>query len=221
MIVTAETASFPRLSASTSYTIRVQARDSEGVFSDEVALSTATTATPAPAGLADSDGVPKETPAETSAFGRAAELALPGSVTPAIVSAVRSAASDPACPWERQGVLCMRLTAEFEFRDAQIAEPIPSGLAEVGAFLKANPRTAVELQGHTDDRGADDVNLKLSNERAEAVKNYFVSEQGIEASRLSTKGFGKSKPAATNETDEGRAKNRRVVAVLEWQGTRR
>ena len=70
----------------------------------------------------------------------------------------------------------------------------------------------IEVAGHTDSRGSDKYNLKLSQRRAEAVRNYLVSK-GIAADRLTAKGYGESQPVADNATDEGRFQNRRVELV--------
>jgi outer membrane protein OmpA-like peptidoglycan-associated protein len=67
----------------------------------------------------------------------------------------------------------------------------------------------VVIEGHTDNVGSDTLNLNLSQRRAQSVLNYLVSKN-IDASRLRAKGFGESKPIATNATPLGRAKNRRV-----------
>lgn len=177
------------------YTVQTStASDFEGLPGGDVALSTAAAAPPAPA---DNEDMP----------------ALPDSNMANLVNATRDAAADPSCPSGSRGGLCM-LMAEFEFNDARIIRPVYSALSELGVFLKANPEVAVELQGHTDSRGPDYVNLELSRARARAVKRYLVREQGIEPGRLSTKGFGSTKPAAPNETAAGRALNRRVIAVL-------
>jgi outer membrane protein OmpA-like peptidoglycan-associated protein len=80
-------------------------------------------------------------------------------------------------------------------------------------FLKENPNVSIQIQGHTDNVGSDVSNLKLSESRAEAVYKYLV-EQGIKDSRLTYKGFGKTMPVATNDTEEGRARNRRTVFVI-------
>jgi OmpA-OmpF porin, OOP family len=76
-------------------------------------------------------------------------------------------------------------------------------------IMKKNPDLKVEVDGHADSTGAAAYNMTLSEKRAEAVKKYFV-DQGIDPDRLTTKGFGITKPAASNDTREGRAKNRRV-----------
>jgi OOP family OmpA-OmpF porin len=68
----------------------------------------------------------------------------------------------------------------------------------------------VEIEGYTDYIGTAEYNQQLSEERAQTVKNYLVS-QGIAADRLSTVGYGKGNPIANNETEEGRAMNRRIV----------
>lgn len=76
-------------------------------------------------------------------------------------------------------------------------------------LLKMNPGMKIEIGGHTDNVGNDADNLKLSDNRARAVKDY-ISSQGIDAARLSSKGYGKTKPIADNGSDAGRAQNRRT-----------
>jgi outer membrane protein OmpA-like peptidoglycan-associated protein len=72
---------------------------------------------------------------------------------------------------------------------------------------------SLEIQGHTDNKGGDDYNQKLSEDRANAVKKYLV-DKGIKAERIIAKGFGLTKPIATNDTAEGREKNRRVEFTI-------
>jgi outer membrane protein OmpA-like peptidoglycan-associated protein len=97
----------------------------------------------------------------------------------------------------------------FEFGKADIKKdslPYLDKLAET--MLKAKNWT-LEIQGHTDDKGSDEFNLKLSQSRADAVKKYLVSK-GIIADTITAKGFGESKPLVANDTDANREKNRRV-----------
>jgi OOP family OmpA-OmpF porin len=97
----------------------------------------------------------------------------------------------------------------FSTNKADIRSESYAGLDEVVAVLKENPTLKVEVQGHTDNTGAEDYNQALSEKRANAVMNYFV-EKGIAKDRLSAKGYGMSKPVASNDTREGRFQNRRV-----------
>lgn len=85
-------------------------------------------------------------------------------------------------------------------------------LQHVVTLLEDNPDLMLEVQGHTDDQGSDDYNLKLSQRRAETVVAY-LGLFGIDTSRLVPKGYGESKPVIPNTTEEGRAKNRRVELV--------
>jgi outer membrane protein OmpA-like peptidoglycan-associated protein len=75
--------------------------------------------------------------------------------------------------------------------------------------LIARPDVKVEIAGHTDWTGSDAYNLKLSNARADAVMQYLISK-GVKADNLTARGYGETQPIADNNTDEGRAKNRRV-----------
>ncbi len=80
-------------------------------------------------------------------------------------------------------------------------------------MLKDHPELRLLIEGHTDNVGSEASNLALSEKRAAAVKQSLVANFGIDASRLESKGFGASKPAAPNDTPEGRQTNRRVEIV--------
>ncbi|MBU1627577.1 OmpA family protein [bacterium] len=109
---------------------------------------------------------------------------------------------------------CWRLqNVYFEFDSAKIKQVCEQSLDEVANVLKANPNVKVIIEGHTDSKGSDEYNLNLSQKRADSIKKYLVSK-GIAAENLSTKGYGESKPIADNETDEGRAKNRRIELTV-------
>lgn len=86
-------------------------------------------------------------------------------------------------------------------------------LQAMAAILKEYPTAKFSLEGHTDSDGKDAMNQKLSEDRAAAVKNFLV-ENGIDASRLSSKGFGESMPVDSNKTAKGKANNRRVEVKL-------
>jgi OOP family OmpA-OmpF porin len=98
---------------------------------------------------------------------------------------------------------------QFDTNQSIIKPAMYSILDEVVGVLEKNPDLKVEIQGHTDNIGSADYNMKLSEMRASAVMDYIV-KKGIEADRLSAKGYGLTVPIASNETPEGRAMNRRV-----------
>lgn len=99
-------------------------------------------------------------------------------------------------------------TNSFELN--QSAQSVLDGFIE---FLTENPNIKVSIEGHTDNVGKDEDNLKLSTDRARSVYDYLLNN-GIIAQRLSSKGFGEEKPVTTNDTPEGRAKNRRTEFVI-------
>jgi OmpA-OmpF porin, OOP family len=101
----------------------------------------------------------------------------------------------------------------FDTAKATIKPESASALAPIGELLKGDPSLALEIQGHTDNVGAAAANLKLSQERAAAVKAYVVQTFGIAESRLTTTGLGDTKPVGDNKTGDGRAQNRRVELV--------
>ncbi len=83
-------------------------------------------------------------------------------------------------------------------------------LQTLAAFMSENPELRIRISGHTDDRGDEAYNLDLSKRRAEAVRAYLADIFSVPAERIETKGYGASKPVASNDTAEGRAKNRRT-----------
>lgn len=104
------------------------------------------------------------------------------------------------------------LYINFDFNKATLKPDAQPIIAQVLALLKANPTLKLSIQGHTDSIGAHDYNVTLSQARAAAVV-AALKAQGIAAARLTSAGFGPDKPIAPNDTDVGRAKNRRVELV--------
>jgi outer membrane protein OmpA-like peptidoglycan-associated protein len=86
-------------------------------------------------------------------------------------------------------------------------------LNEVAQALQDNPTIEVRIEGHTDSRGSDKHNLKLSDDRANSVREYLIG-QGVDGGRMTSKGFGEDVPIADNRTKDGRAQNRRVEFVI-------
>ncbi len=101
----------------------------------------------------------------------------------------------------------------FSFDSDRIREESTPRLAEIADVLRKHPDWSLSIGGHTDSIGGDAYNLNLSRKRAAAVKDALVKRYGIAASRLDTSGYGASAPRDTNDTIEGRARNRRVELV--------
>jgi outer membrane protein OmpA-like peptidoglycan-associated protein len=97
----------------------------------------------------------------------------------------------------------------FDFDKTTLKSESFVELNKVVDFLQRNSSVAIEISGHTDSKGSDTYNLNLSQGRSQSVVDYLIS-QGIDASRLQAQGYGESKPIDTNDTDAGRANNRRV-----------
>jgi outer membrane protein OmpA-like peptidoglycan-associated protein len=119
----------------------------------------------------------------------------------------------PLSPLTAGSVIALRNiffnTASYDLLPASNAE-----LEKLVQLLRTNTTLRIELGGHTDNVGADAANLTLSDQRAQAVRDFVIA-QGIDASRITAKGYGETKPVATNDTEEGRAQNRRTeVTVL-------
>lgn len=102
----------------------------------------------------------------------------------------------------------------FAFDQADLGDEAQSRLTALADDLKAqNKNVYVEIQGHTDAIGSEEYNLRLGEERAEAVRR-FLSQQGIPLHRMSVISYGESEPVTENGNREGRAQNRRVVLVV-------
>src|SRR6185436_721582 len=95
----------------------------------------------------------------------------------------------------------------FDTGKATLRPESAAALAPVGELLKNNTALQLEIQGHTDNVGQPAANLRLSQDRAAAVKAYVVQTFGIAAARLTTSGFGDTRPVAPNTAEAGRAQN--------------
>ncbi len=102
----------------------------------------------------------------------------------------------------------------FDFDKSDIKSDGAKSLRDLSVFLKENPGVRVVLAGHTDNRGSKKYNIKLSQRRAESTRTYLVEKMRISADRITLSWFGKSEPVVANDTRAGRAKNRRVEAVV-------
>ncbi|PST84359.1 hypothetical protein C7T94_06505 [Pedobacter yulinensis] len=155
----------------------------------------------------DGDGVADKldkcpgTPANTVVDGSGCPLKVPAPVEKVVITEA-----------DRKVVADAIKNLEFDFNKATIRAKSYPTLNRVAALL-IEKNFSLKLAGHTDNKGSDSYNLKLSKDRAESVKAYLVS-QGANASRVEATGYGESQPIASNGTESGRQKNRRVEFTL-------
>ena len=101
----------------------------------------------------------------------------------------------------------------FGFDSSNLTETAKANLDKLAQVLTNNPDTNINIYGHTDSKGADSYNLSLSERRAGAVKSYLMAK-GVSSSRMLAMGMGENEPIASNDTDAGRAQNRRVEFAI-------
>lgn len=132
------------------------------------------------------------------------------------------------CPNTKQGLVvdsdgCPKMMKESVSIDLEVlfdtnkAEVKPAYMAEiqgVAGFMNNYPKTTAVIEGHTDSVGDAAYNQGLSQRRADAVRGVLVEDLGIDADRVTAKGYGEERPRASNATKEGRQENRRVTAVI-------
>jgi OOP family OmpA-OmpF porin len=102
----------------------------------------------------------------------------------------------------------------FEFNQSDIRPEFQSELDEVGMFLQNNPSAYVQLVGYTDSIGTEEYNLGLSQRRADSAANYLMNTHNISRERIVVTYYGEANPVASNDTEEGRAQNRRVEIAV-------
>ncbi|HVS04104.1 MAG TPA: OmpA family protein [Thermoanaerobaculia bacterium] len=106
----------------------------------------------------------------------------------------------------------------FDFDRATIRPDAAQALAHLATLIRSHRGSSTLLEGHTDARGDEAYNQRLSQRRAAAVAAWLVEREDIAAGGLETRGWGESRPAASNDSDEGRQRNRRVEAVIRKGG---
>ena len=123
--------------------------------------------------------------------------------------------ADQAIVLRESNDLLLRLIGlSFPVGQAVIETQYFSLLTQVQSAISIYPGSEIVIEGHTDSSGGDKPNMKLSQERAEAVREYLIANQGLPADRVTAVGYGKTRPIETNETSEGRARNRRIDVVI-------
>ncbi|MFU8765992.1 MAG: OmpA family protein, partial [Haliea sp.] len=119
------------------------------------------------------------------------------------------------CPLPVAQVASIKLKVNFDFDSSVVKEHYFADISELAAFLKRFDDLQVQVEGHTDSVGPENYNQQLSQRRAQAVVDLLVNQHGIAVNRLEAIGYGEARPVATNDTADGRAENRRVMATLE------
>jgi outer membrane protein OmpA-like peptidoglycan-associated protein len=156
--------------------------------------------------------------AQVAAKAREAELAR-GQATAAQAQAAtlsRELSELKATETDR-GLVLMVGSTFFATGKAELTPGVQRSAEKLAEFLKKNPKRNVLIEGHTDNTGSESGNLKLSEQRADAVKNLLVAK-GIAAERITTKGYGTKYPLVSNDTAAGRQQNRRVEVVVLNEG---
>jgi OOP family OmpA-OmpF porin len=126
----------------------------------------------------------------------------------------------PAAAPEARVLDRLTLHVNFDFDKSNLTKADEADLKKAIDFVSKYRGAKVELEGYTDDKGTEQYNQKLSERRAEAVRQYLIKEGAVDKARISARGYGKSRPVAPNKTKdgkdnpEGRAENRRVEILI-------
>lgn len=118
------------------------------------------------------------------------------------------------CPMELTEAVSIDLEVTFDYDSAVVKDEYMNEVRKVAEFMNQYLNTKVSVEGHTDSRGSDAYNKALSQRRADAVREVLIQRMNIEADRVTAVGHGEEKPVADNNTADGRAANRRVVAEI-------
>lgn len=143
--------------------------------------------------------------------GRESEIGRQVCITTLSAQKRAAEAATAAAPFRKERIT---IGIAFDNKQAVIKSTYHREIKKLADALLAHPDLKAAIEGHTDNAGSRASNMKLSQKRAESVKRYLIEKFGIKASRLTAKGYGMSKPIATNKTAEGRKKNRRVEALI-------
>ena len=141
-----------------------------------------------------------------------------GQSAPAAAEPVAEVTPQPEVVQEQAPeVVRVELDVKFDFDKAVVKEESYGDIKNLADFMNQYPQTTTTVEGHTDSKGTDAYNQKLSERRANAVREVLVNQYGVGAERVNAVGYGESSPVADNATDAGRAINRRVEAEVEAQ----
>ena len=135
--------------------------------------------------------------------------------TVAVVETVEPIPTAEVEPEPAAEAVRVELDVKFDFDRAEVKPGSYDDIRNLADFMKEYRQTTTVVEGHTDSVGTDAYNQRLSERRANAVRDVLVNEHGLERNRIDAVGYGESRPVADNSTEEGRAINRRVEAEVE------
>ena len=121
---------------------------------------------------------------------------------------------DRGCSIVLEEVARIDLNVQFDYDQAVVKPEYVAEIRQVADFLNEHDDTVAVLEGHTDSVGTDEYNMGLSQRRVDAVRQILIEQFNIAPGKVTARGYGESRPAATNDTAEGRAQNRRVESVI-------
>lgn len=121
---------------------------------------------------------------------------------------------DNGCEKTLTEAISLELKVQFDSGKAIVKDEYKAEIEKAAAVMKQYPSAYMEVQGHTDSSGRAAANTTLSQQRADAVRAVLVNEMGVSGANITAKGYGSSQPVADNKTAEGKAQNRRVIAVV-------
>lgn len=127
---------------------------------------------------------------------------------------------EQGCPIELTESVSIEMDVQFALNSAEVREQYISEVQRVADFMHQFDKTRVTVEGHTDSTGAASYNQQLSQQRAEAVRELLIERFDLSADRVRAVGYGEERPTASNDTDEGRKQNRRVVGEISAEVTR-
>lgn len=131
------------------------------------------------------------------------------------ITKIGMAVDSKGCPPPIEENVKIAIGVLFASGKADIKEESTSDIKKLGVFMQTYPTTTTVIEGHTDNVGSADLNKKLSERRAEAVRDYLIKNYSIETNRIKAVGYGPERPVADNATAEGRKLNRRIEAAIE------
>lgn len=187
--------------------------------------ATQNTSTPSTVGDSDNDGVPdnrdacRNTPAGAQVDSRGCEIdsdrdGVVDSRDNCPDTSMNLSVDANGCPILEVSQRRIELLVNFDYDRSEVKPEYDEEIADFADFMKEYGNTNAVIEGHTDNRGSDAYNQPLSERRANAVRDELVNEYDIEADRVSTVGYGESRPVDNSNTEAGHARNRRIEAVL-------